>query len=174
MSLVFLAAPEDTLMQPAEKQRLLERLRSNESARRQSEAMKEAANKGKCADAALVFALEADQKPADVVRRHLLAHVRSRTPSLDAGIAAGGHRENNLEFYWDTAGIRAYDLVYPALTSEERETIETFYRKLGRYWKDSLSRWTTTPNLVFPIHYHGAVIGFCLDDEELIEWGLRD
>ncbi len=174
MSLVFLAAPEDTLMQPAEKQRLLERLRSNESARRQSEAMKEAANKGKFADAALVFALEADQKPADVVRRHLLAHVRSRTPSLDAGIAAGGHRENNLEFYWDTAGIRAYDLVYPALTSEERETIETFYRKLGRYWKDSLSRWTTTPNLVFPIHYHAAVIGFCVNDEELIEWGLRD
>ena len=47
------------------------------------------------------------------------------------------------------------------------EELETFYRKLGRYWKDSLSRWTTTPNLVFPIHYHAAVIGFCAGDEEL-------
>ena len=96
------------LMPPAEKQRLLERLRSNESARRQFEAMKEAANKGNFADAALVFALEADQKSADVVRRHLLEHVRYRTPSVDADIAAGGHRENNMEFYWDTADIRAY------------------------------------------------------------------
>src|SRR5437879_12366327 len=90
------------LMPPAEKQRLLERLRSNESARRQFEAMKEASNQGKFVDAALVFALEADEKSAEVVRRHLLEQVRSRTPSLDADIATGGHRENNMEFYWDT------------------------------------------------------------------------
>jgi hypothetical protein len=53
-----------------------------------------------------------------------------------------------MEFYWDTSEIRAYDFVYSSLSSEDRETIETFYHKLGRYWKDSLSRWTTTPNLV--------------------------
>jgi hypothetical protein len=168
------AHPHPYLMPPAEKQRLLERLRSSEDARRQFEGIKARANQGKFADAALVFALEGGQKFSDIVRRHLLEHVRSRSPKLDEDIAAGGHREGNMEFYWDTADIRAYDLVYPALTSDERETIETFYRKLGRYWIDSLSRWTTTPNLVFPIHYHGAVIGFCLNDEELIEWGLRD
>ena len=162
------------VMPPAEKQRLLERLRSNESARKQFEAMKAAANQGKSVEAALVFALEGNHKFADLVRRHLLDHVRDRTPSLDADIAAGGHRENNMEFYWDTADIRAYDLVYSSLTAEDRETIEAFYRKLGRYWKSSLSLWTTTPNLVFPIHYHAAVIGFCLNDEELIAWGLHD
>jgi heparinase II/III-like protein len=161
-------------MPPAEKQRLLDHLRSNKAAHRQFEAMKTRAEQGKFVDAALEFALEGNQKAADVVRRHLLEHVRSRTASLDADIAAGGHRENNMEFYWDTADIRAYDLVYSVLTSQDRETIEAFYRKLGRYWKDSLSRWTTTPNLVFPIHYHAAVIGFCVNDEELIEWGLRD
>src|SRR5262245_31715602 len=162
------------LMPPAEKQRLLERLRSNEAARRQFDTIKSRANQGKFVDAALVFALEGDQKPADIVRKHLLGHVRERTRSLDADIAAGGHRENNMEFYWDTADIRAYDLVYSSLAPEDRETIEGFYRKLGHYWKDSLSRWTTTPNLVFPIHYHATVIGFCVNDEELIEWGLRE
>lgn len=79
-----------------------------------------------------------------------------------------------MDFYWDTGEVRWYDLVYPALAEEDRRTIETFYRKLGRYWKDSLNRWTTTPNRVFPIHYRGAVIGFCINDEELIEWGLRN
>jgi len=168
------AHPHPYLMPPAEKQRLLERLRSSETARKEYEAIKARANQGKFADAALVFALEGGQKSSDTVRGHLLELVRYRSQHLAEDIAAGGHREGNMDFYWDTADIRAYDLVYPALAPEERETIETFYRKLGRYWKDSLGRWTTTPNLVFPIHYHGAVIGFCLNDEELIEWGLRD
>ena len=96
------------LMPPAEKQRLLDHLRSNKAARKQFEAMKTRAEQGKFVDAALVFALEGNQKTAGVVRRHLLEHVRYRTPSVDADIAAGGHRENNMEFYWDTADIRAY------------------------------------------------------------------
>lgn len=162
------------LMPPAEKQRLLERLRTNETARRQFEIIKARANQGGFVDAALVFALEGDHKLAETVRKHLLQHVRERTRSLDEDIAAGGHRENNMEFYWDTSDIRAYDLIHSSLTTDDRETIESFYRKLGRYWKASLSRWTTTPNLVFPIHYHAAVIGFCVKDEELVEWGLRD
>jgi hypothetical protein len=168
------AHPHPYLMPPAEKQRLLERLRSNESARKQFEAMKAKASQEKFADAAVVFALEGDPKFSEMVRRHLLQVLRERSARLDEDIAAGGHREGNMEFYWDTAEIRAFDLVYSALEPEEREKIETFYRKLGKYWKDSLSRWTTTPNLVFPIHYHASVIGFCLDDAELIEWGLRD
>ena len=166
--------PHPYLLPPAEKQRLTERLRTNDSARQQFEAIKTRAKEGKFADAALAFALEGGPKFSEVVRRHLLQVLRERTKGLDEDIAAGGHRERNMEFYWDTAEIRAYDLVYPALPPEERKSIETFYRQLGHYWKDSLSRWTTTPNLVFPIHYHAAVIGFCLDDEELIEWGLRD
>jgi hypothetical protein len=146
------AHPHPYLMPPAEKQRLVDRLRSNESARRQFETIKAQAREGKFADdAALAFALEGDAKFSEVVRRHLLKVIRERSKDLDEDIAAGGHRERNMEFYWDTAEIRAYDLVYPALPPEERKSIETFYRKLGHYWKDSLSRWTTTPNLVFPI-----------------------
>lgn len=168
------AHPHPYLMPPAEKHRLLERVRTNDVARQQFEAMKARAEEGKFADAALVFALEGGERTAATVRSHLLQMVRYRAPRLEEDIAAGGHRENNMDFYWDTADVRAYDLVYPALSPDERQTIETFYRKLGHYWKDSLNRWTTTPNLVFPIHYHGAVIGFCIDDQELIEWGLRN
>jgi len=166
--------PHPYLMPHAEKQRLLERIRTSEIARKQYEEIKARADQGKFDDAALVFALEGGENRVAPVRNHLLQLVRHRNPHLDEDIAAGGHREGNMDFYWDTADIRAYDLVYPALTQEERQTIEPFYRKLGRYWKDSLARWTTTPNLVFPIHYHAAVIGFCINDEELIEWGLRD
>lgn len=166
--------PHPYLMPPAEKRRLLERIRTSETACRQYEEIKVRAGQGKPGDAALVFALEGDDTYVVPVRNHLLQVVEYRGPRLDEDIAAGGHREGNMEFYWDTSDVRWYDLVYPALSEEDRQTIETFYRKLGRYWKDSLSRWTTTPNLVFPIHYHAAVIGFCINDEELIEWGLRD
>jgi hypothetical protein len=166
--------PHPYLLPPAEKQRLLERIGKHEIARKQYQEIKVRADRGQPGDAALVFALEGDRKYVASVRNHLLQLVKYRNPRLDEDIAAGGHREGNMDFYWDTAEVRWYDLVYPALSAEDRQTIETFYGKLGRYWKDSLSRWTTTPNLVFPIHYHGAVIGFCIDDAELIEWGLRD
>src|SRR5262245_24620445 len=131
------AAPAHPHLVPsAEKDRLLERLRTSAAARKQYESIKARANQGKFAEAALVFGLEGEQKFADIVRHQLLGHVRSRSRSLDEDIAAGGHREGNMEFYWDTAEIRAYDLVHAALSAEEREIIETFYRKLGRYWKD--------------------------------------
>mgnify|MGYP000288507881 CR=1 FL=1 len=34
--------------------------------------------------------------------------------------------------------------------------------------------WTTTPNLVFDKHYNVGLVGFCLGDRELIDWGLND
>ncbi len=166
--------PHPYLMPPFEKQRLLERIQKNDTFRKQFEKIKERADQGKFADSALVFALESGTKYAEIVCQHLLQLVRYREPRLDEDILAGGHREGNMDFYWDTAEIRAYDLIYPALNDEDRQIIENFYYKLGRYWKDSLSRWTTTPNLVFPIHYHAAVIGFCIKNEELINWGLYD
>src|SRR6185503_8756462 len=55
------------LMPPAEKQRLLEQIRSNKEARKQFEAMQSRAEQGKFVDAALVFALEGNQKAVDVV-----------------------------------------------------------------------------------------------------------
>jgi len=152
MVLAAPAHPRPFLMPPAEKARLLERIRSNEAARKQYEAIKARADHGSPGDAALVYALEGGQRYADAVRKSLLEKVRYRAPRLEEDIVAGGHREGNMDFYWDTAEVRWFDLVYPALSPEDRGTIETFYRKLGRYWRDSLNRWTTTPNLVFPIH----------------------
>ena len=162
------------LMPKAAKERILERIRSNAEAQHQYQEIKMRADSGKPGDAAIVYSLEGGDRYAQAVCKNLLEIVRYRTPRLDDDISAGGHREGNMDFYWDTAEVRWYDLVYSALSDIERTEIERFYKKLGRYWKDSLSRWTTTPNLVFPIHYHAAVIGFCMDDAELIAWGLRD
>ncbi len=152
----------------------MKRISTNTVFRDQYEKIKERAEKGNFSDSALVFVLEGGEKYANIVRNYLIQLVEYRSPSLDEDISAGGHREGNMDFYWDTAEIRAYDLVYQALTNEDRQKIETFYRKLGNYWKDSISRWTTTPNLIFPIHYHALVIGLCINDKELIEWGLYD
>ena len=162
------------LFPDSERQRVLDRIARFDWASRQYEAIKAGADRGDPGDAALVHALEGGDHYAARVREHLLAWVRRSTPSLDADIAAGGHRENNMYWYWNTDEARWYDLVHPALSDDDRQTIETYFRKLGRYWIDSFTRWTTTPNLTFPIHYHAAVVGFCIDDMQLIEWGLRD
>jgi hypothetical protein len=34
--------------------------------------------------------------------------------------------------------------------------------------------WTTTPNLVFGKHFNVGLVGYCLDDMELIDWALND
>ena len=81
--------PHPYLMPPAEKQRLLQRIKTNEIAREQYEQIKARANQGKFGDAALVFALEGGEKHAATVRSHLLQLVRYRTPRLDDDIAAG-------------------------------------------------------------------------------------
>ncbi|MDQ1317018.1 MAG: hypothetical protein QG588_667, partial [Candidatus Poribacteria bacterium] len=120
--------PHPYLMPPDEKQRLLDRINISEAFSNQYSKIKECADQGKFSDAALVFALEGGEKYVAIVRNHLLQLVEYRSPRLDEDISAGGHREGNMDFYWDTADIRAYDLVYPALTDEERQKIENFYR----------------------------------------------
>ena len=162
------------LFPDSEKQRVLDRIARFDWARQQYGEIKARADQGNPGDAALVYALEGGDRYAARVGQHLLAWVRGGTPGLDADIAAGGHREGNIFFYWNTDEARWFDLVHTTLSAEDRQVIETYFRKLGHYWIDSFRRWTTTPNLVFPIHYHAAVIGFCIDDADLIEWGLRD
>ena len=122
------------LMPPAEKQRLLQRIRTSEIAGRQYQEIKARADQGQPGDAALVFALEGDPKYVAAVRNHLLQLVRYRGPRLDEDIAAGGHREGNMGFYWDTSEVRWYDLIHAALSPEDRQTIEAFYRKLGHHF----------------------------------------
>ena len=162
------------LFPDSEKQRVQDRIARFDWARRQYGEMKTRADQGSPGDAALVYAIDGGDRYVARVREHLLAWVRGTTPGLDADIAAGGHREGNIFFYWNTDEARWYDLVCTTFSAEDRQVIETYFRKLGHYWIDSFRRWTTTPNLVFPIHYHAAVIGFCIDDTDLIEWGLRD
>ena len=54
------------LRPPSEKERLLERLHSSETVRKQFDSMKVQAAQGKFVEAALVFALEGDRKSFEV------------------------------------------------------------------------------------------------------------
>lgn len=166
--------PRPFVFPASEKQRVLQRVAGHDWARTQFAELKTRAEQGDADAAALLFAVHGEPRYADVVRRALLHMVSYHGPRLDQDIAAGGHREGYIWFYWDTREARWYDLVHSDLSADERQRIEGFFRKLGRYWIDSFNRWTTTPNLTFPVRYHAAVIGYVIDDRQLIDWGLQD
>lgn len=78
---------------------------------------------------------------------------------------------------WAPLGHAAwsYDLVYDAFADQkDRELIERWLRTAARTIIAGEKLWTTTPNLVFDKHWRVAVVGYCLGDAELIQWGLND
>ncbi|HUW32308.1 MAG TPA: hypothetical protein VM223_11915 [Planctomycetota bacterium] len=138
------------LFPDSEKQRVLDRIARFAWARQQYDGIKASADRGNPGDAALVYALEGGDRYAARVREQLLQWVRYHTPGLDADIAAGGHREGNIFFYWNTDEARWYDLVYTTFSDADRETIETYFRKLGHYWIDSFAAGRPRPTSSSP------------------------
>lgn len=68
----------------------------------------------------------------------------------------------------------AYDLTYDTYTAEQRELVERMLRTAAKTIIEGLKYYVTTPNLVFEKHWKVALVGDCLGDKELIEWGLND
>ena len=68
----------------------------------------------------------------------------------------------------------AYDLAYEAFTADERAEVERWLRTAAQAIIAQEKVLTTTPNLVFCEHWRVGMIGYCLGDQELIDWALRD
>jgi hypothetical protein len=123
-------------------------------------------------DQALYYAFTGDRTFADRARGHLLECARSELPEFQKLDAA-----RNREFgSWSPWGARAwaYDLVYETCSDAERARIEEWFRVSCRVLIDVGRQWSTTPNLMFGKHVNIGLVGYCLGDEQIIDWVLND
>jgi hypothetical protein len=123
-------------------------------------------------EGALVYALTGDKQYGEAVRKALVAGARyelARYEKVDV------KKDPDFGSWgpWATWAW-AYDLTYDTYTDEERQQIERLFRTAARTIQEGLKVYVTTPNLVFEKHWKVALIGYCLGDKELIEWGLND
>jgi hypothetical protein len=123
-------------------------------------------------EAALCYALTGEKRYADAVRHSLLQSARDferERPNVDMKLQPEWGAWNPWCVYaW------AYDLTYDAFSPEERRRVEDWLREGCRFVIHGEKQWTTTPNLVFGKHFNVGLVGFCLGDKELIDWGLAD
>ena len=121
---------------------------------------------------ALYYAFTGDRSFADRARAELLNSAKSELPvfqKLD-------HATNREYGSWSPWGARAwtYDLIYETCSDAERARIEEWFRVSCRVLIDTCKRWSTTPNLMFGKHVNIGLVGYCLGDQEIIDWVLND
>ena len=127
---------------------------------------------GAVTENALAYALTGEARYAANVRNRLLGEARDQMPHYEK-IDVKAEPEWGRWSWWG-ATAWAYDLVYGTFTAEERVEVERWLRMAGRTIIAQEKIHTTTPNLVFCEHWRVGMIGYCLGDQELIEWALSD
>ena len=123
-------------------------------------------------EAALAYVLTGERAHADRVREQLGNDARyslDRYQKLDLKLEP----EYGAWSPWGTYAW-AYDLTHDTFPEGEREVVERWLRTGARNVIEGERLWTTTPNLVFGKHFNVGLVGYCLGDEELIEWALND
>ena len=123
-------------------------------------------------EAALMYALTGDKAYAADVRRELVGRSRRLLREYekldiqqDPDFGAWGPYPT---WAW------AYDLTYDTFSDEEREIVERLFRTAGRSIIEGMKVRTTSIDLVFGKHFEVALLGYCLGDRELIDWGMND
>ncbi len=123
-------------------------------------------------EAALMYVLTGDKSCGDAVHRALVDGARNELAQLEK-VNLQLNPDYGAWGPWATWAW-AYDLTYELYTEPERERIEKFFRSMASTIIAGLKLRSTTPNLVFEKHWKVGLIGYCLGDKELIEWGLND
>ncbi len=123
-------------------------------------------------ETALCYTLTGDPRYGEAAHRFLLEQARY----FHASLKEVDLKVNPEWSAWSPRSVYAwaYDLAYDTFSAEERERVESWLREECRIVIQGEKAWTTTPNLVFEKHYSVALVGYCLGDRELIEWGLND
>jgi hypothetical protein len=124
---------------------------------------------------ALCYVITGERAQADRVRADLLAQARD-------GVARFENRDASVDpvsgfNVWQGAWASdawAYDLTYDTFSDEERRLIERWLRDVGKVIMEDYKLQGTTPNLMFVMHFNAGLVGYCLGDQELIEWALHD
>ncbi len=123
-------------------------------------------------DQALYYAFTGDRDFADRARGHLLGSARSMTPGLET-VDLAAQPEYGAWGNWGAVAW-AYDLIYDTCSEDERAEIERWLRLVAQVIIEGDKRHTTTPNLIFGKHANLGLIGYCLGDQEIIDWALSD
>ena len=124
---------------------------------------------------ALCYVLTDERAYADQVRACLLAKARNDVPTFerqDPNLPPFLGR-NIWQDQWD-AYAWAYDLTYDTFSAEERQLVERWLRDAGKIIIQDYRRFWTTPNLTFVMHFNVGIVGYCLGDQELIDFALND
>ena len=133
---------------------------------------KDMADKGDMFQAALCFALTGEKRYGDFARGKVLENTRYHLIQYqkeDVRLQPDRYQLGPWGLWaW------AYDLTYDGYSEEQRQSIENALRTIGKTVIELAKLNTTTPNLVFDMHYNVALVGYCLGDRELIDWGLND
>jgi hypothetical protein len=148
------------------------KIQEHEWAARLLEKLKGMAEKGSVRDMALCYAITGDEKYGESARERLVGLAEYYKPRYE---------KLNLEIEpeygaWSEWGAHAwaYDLTYNTFPEEKRQMVENWLRTGCKVVIEGEKIRTTTPNLVFGKHFNVALVGYCLGDRELIEWGLND
>jgi hypothetical protein len=115
-----------------------------------------------------------ERTQADLVRANLLAQARNDVPRFENRDASVDPVMgfNVWQGAWATDAW-AYDLTYDTFSDEERRLIERWLRDVGKVIMEDYKLQGTTPNLMFVMHFNVGLVGYCLGDQELIDWALR-
>ena len=124
---------------------------------------------------ALCYVITGERAYADRARDFLLGQARNDIPRFegqDLNVATFPGF-NIWQGPWGSYAW-AYDLTYDTFSAEERQLVERWLRIVGRILIDDCNRMPTTPNLMFVMHFNAGVVGYCLGDQELIDFALND
>ena len=149
------------------------KIRQHPWAARLLERVKEMAKDGRnVREGALAYVLTGERPYADRARRGLLGTARSMMSTYEK-LDLKLQPEFGAWTSWSTYAW-AYDLTYDTFSGEERQQVERWLRTACKVVIEGDKLWTTTPNLVFGKHFNVGLVGYCLGDKELIDWGLND
>ena len=123
-------------------------------------------------ETALAYVLTGQTNYARKVRNRLMSDAREQMRHYEK-LDVKAEPEWGRWSHWG-ATAWAYDLAYAAFTPDERVEVERWLRTVARTIIAQEKVLTTTPNLVFCEHWRVGMIGYCLGDQELIDWALRD
>jgi hypothetical protein len=121
---------------------------------------------------AIAYVLTNEKRYAEEARKELLQTAKSQLPKY----AAADLRLSPPfgQFARVSSWAWSYDLIYDTLGQEDRQTIEKLLRVAAEAIVEGARLHTTTPNLVFDMHWQVGVVGYCLGDTKLIDWALND
>ena len=160
------------LLNQEEIEQIREKVQDCEWAARLFQKAKAMAEKGSVRETAICYVVTGEKHYGDSVRQRLVGHAQYSLPRYEE-LDLKNQPEYGAWGDWGTLAW-AYDLTCDTFSEEEHQLVQRWLRAGCKTVIEGERLWTTTPNLVFGKHFNVGLVGYCLGEEELIEWALND